>query len=481
MLLTIGVLIAVGIAMIQIKSVFYGEQDISKEEVVNQFARDIDSIIDKCSSTTGDASFDYKPSIKKYKLEIKDNVVFIQDKLTNKTAQFAKVNVKLKDTIVIDSKTIHISKIENNVFILGRCLEGGEECSSNFVCCNKYCWGDPIFICQEQCADNDVRAADDESCCSGFLNKTTGLCDVAPFCPSGRVCVGAPEAEIVGGEDCCPIYKPVCTGGHCCPSDKPKWCNSPTSGDSRCMNESEYDNDCESIGICSGPLPDHFDWRNVDGKNWMSPVKAQGSCGSCWAFAAVGSLEGTYNIEYGDSNINPDLSEQNLVSSCCSAGDCEGGWHNSAFMYIKGNGIVDESCFPYQSSNCISGRTCLCRCENGICSKPCYCELCSNPYMKIKLNDFYHIAGIDNIKRALVCHGPLAVALSMRVWNSGSYSCVPARADHAVVIVGYDDGGGYWIIRNSWGSNWNGDGHFKVKYGECHIEEYAWSVYNLSG
>ena len=86
--------------MIQIKSVFYGEQDISKEEVVNQFARDIDSIIDKCSSTTGDTAFTYEPSIKKYRLEVKDNIVTIKDKLTNKTAQFAKVNVILKDTIV---------------------------------------------------------------------------------------------------------------------------------------------------------------------------------------------------------------------------------------------------------------------------------------------------------------------------------------------------------------------------------------------
>jgi len=263
MLLTLGVLIAAGIALIQIKSVFYGEQDISKQEVINQFANDIDSIIDKCSSTTGNTSFDYNPSIKKYKLEVKDNVITIQDRLTNKTVQFVKTNINLKDTTVIDSRTIHVSKNKDNVFIIGRCLEAGEECSSSFVCCNKYCWGDSIFICQNQCADNGVRAADDESCCSGFLNKTTGLCDVPPFCPTNRVCHGAPEAEIIGGEDCCPMDKPICTGGHCCPSDKPKWCNNPTNGEPRCMSDDEFKEECNSF--CPADTPCKEGWPSHKG------------------------------------------------------------------------------------------------------------------------------------------------------------------------------------------------------------------------
>lgn len=247
MLLTIGVLIAVGIAMIQIKSVFYGEQDISKEEVVNQFARDIDSIIDKCSSTTGDTSFTYVPSIKKYKLEVKDNVITIQDKLTNKTVMFAKVNVNLKDTIVIDSKTIYISKVEDDVYITGRCLEIGEECSSSFVCCDKNpCWGDTTFICQEQCAANDIKASDDESCCSGFLNETTGLCDELPYCPSDKICPGAPESKEIAGEDCCVGNTPICTNGHCCPVDKPKWCSNPEDGEKRCMDNDEFKEKCSS-------------------------------------------------------------------------------------------------------------------------------------------------------------------------------------------------------------------------------------------
>jgi hypothetical protein len=45
--------------------------------------------------------------------------------------------------------------------------------------------------------------------------------------------------------------------------------------------------------------------------------------------------------------------------------------------------------------------------------------------------------------------------------------------NHGVVIAGYSDSGGYWIIKNSWGSTWNGDGYFKIGYGECAIESYV--------
>ena len=113
MLLTLGVLIAAGIALIQIKSIFYGEQDISKQEVINQFANDIDSIIDKCSSTTGNTSFDYNPSIKKYKLEVKDNVITIQDRLTNKTVQFVKTNINLKIFLNISFPPISSIKLRD--------------------------------------------------------------------------------------------------------------------------------------------------------------------------------------------------------------------------------------------------------------------------------------------------------------------------------------------------------------------------------
>ena len=72
-------------------------------------------------------------------------------------------------------------------------------------------------------------------------------------------------------------------------------------------------------------LPSYFDWRD-NGGNWLSPVKDQGSCGSCWAFAAVGVVEAQFNIASGDPGLDPNLSEQYLVSDCSTnSGDCGGG------------------------------------------------------------------------------------------------------------------------------------------------------------
>jgi C1A family cysteine protease len=65
---------------------------------------------------------------------------------------------------------------------------------------------------------------------------------------------------------------------------------------------------------------ERFDWRD---KGAITSVKSQGSCGSCWAFGAIGAVESAFLIH---TEKNLDLSEQHLVSECCSAGSCSGGW-----------------------------------------------------------------------------------------------------------------------------------------------------------
>jgi len=80
------------------------------------------------------------------------------------------------------------------------------------------------------------------------------------------------------------------------------------------------------------------------------------------------------------------------------------------------------------------------------------------------------------IKQSVVDKGPLAVALGVGssyggYFDGDIYRCTDdSGLNHAVIIVGYSDAGGYWIVKNSWGSGWNGDGYFKVGYGECGIE-----------
>lgn len=207
-------------------------------------------------------------------------------------------------------------------------------------------------------------------------------------------------------------------------------------------------------------LPDSFDWRDKDSSNWMTSVKNQETCGSCWAFATTGYMEAIYNIEQSDADLNKDFSEQDLVS--CSDGSCSGGNPGQAVWYVKNNGIVEESCFAYSASD----------------------EACSNKCVGGQLwniNSWFVTADINrqSIKTELVNNGPVVVSMNMSTYNFASKSCVFSTTDHAVVIVGYDDNDseGVWIVKNSFGIGWESDGgYFKVKYGECGIdsgESYA--------
>jgi len=251
--------------------------------------------------------------------------------------------------------------------------------------------------------------------------------------------------------------------------------------------------------------PESFNWRSWQGKNYNTPIKDQGLCGSCWAYSTIGAIEGQYNVQ---ENIiqNPDLSEQNLVSECNCSGDCLGGWPHLAFNYIEENGVVDEWCMPYQSQNSlycqpIAGCQCCnsygvdyfnCTpsvCDYGNCSNPCSCDRCANWMNHLwNINTVLNASNqrIQEIKHRLVCDGPLSVA-SMN-WR------------HAVVLVGYDDQNtlcedkynesGCWIIKNSWGvftgwesreRVWHVDGYGYIPYRKHLYSDLTQYVYGAVG
>ena len=205
-----------------------------------------------------------------------------------------------------------------------------------------------------------------------------------------------------------------------------------------------------------------FDWRDNLG-DWMTPIRNQGACGSCWAFATLGSVEAKYNIQNSDLTLDENLSEQDLIS-CSYAGSCSGGNPDLAMHYLKTVGINNETCFSNQYAD----------------------ASCSNKCAGWQ-NNIWNIDGsfsgknvlVQIMKDRLINDGPFVVAmnndpLSANSWNSTNLSCIDDTSlNHAVVIVGYDDAGGYWIVRNSWGVNWpnfGDDGYFEVIYGECGIE-----------
>ncbi|HUT95813.1 MAG TPA: C1 family peptidase, partial [Thermoguttaceae bacterium] len=219
-----------------------------------------------------------------------------------------------------------------------------------------------------------------------------------------------------------------------------------------------------------GGLPDAFDWRDYDG---CTPIRNQGACGSCWAFCAIGAMECALKIYDGAST---NLSEQWLVSTCTDAGDCGGGWHSSAFNYLRcgggvdpcgGGGAVLEADFPYQASN-----------------SPCYCPYphpyCLGTWAYIG-DGGWSIPSVDQIKQAIYDHGPVAVCIragygEFYAYNGGVFnSCRDEPIDHCVVLVGWDDNqgtNGVWILRNSWGAGWGDGGYMLIEYG-CSRVGYA--------
>lgn len=227
-------------------------------------------------------------------------------------------------------------------------------------------------------------------------------------------------------------------------------------------------------------LPLSYDWRSVNGSNWMTSVKDQGGCGSCWAFAAVGTAESNYSIEQNSPGTKLDLSEQYLVADCCaSCGDCSGGWSNSAFAFMRTDGIPDEGCFSYRAANA----SCSGRCSDW-----------SSRLFKV-YNQTSPALGTrdrEKMKQYLVNNGPCVVYLGVLDtygghWEGDIYRCTnDSNINHAVVLVGYNDTGNvatsYWLIKNSWGTGWGYGGYMKIgwddsaQYGECHIEHYFYDV-----
>ncbi len=211
--------------------------------------------------------------------------------------------------------------------------------------------------------------------------------------------------------------------------------------------------------------PPSWDWRDVNGTNYMTPVKDQGACGSCTAFAAVGAFEAVIKIKQG---VTTDLSEAHLFF--CSGGDCDFGWYISNTLdYLRDYGTPDENCFPYGDAYNGNDLPCSNTCEEW-------------QQRAWKIDEWGWVASY-NIKNALITYGPLVAGMDVYedfydYWSNPDdwpnqvyyHRNGTKLGGHAVVIVGYDDAGQYWICKNSWGSSGGINGYFKIRYGEAGIE-----------
>ena len=218
-----------------------------------------------------------------------------------------------------------------------------------------------------------------------------------------------------------------------------------------------------------------FDWRDIDGQDWMTSVKSQGACGSCWIFGSTGAFEAQINIDASDPTIDFDSSEQNILS-CSGGGSCDGGDPVLALLYIESHGVPDEACLPYYADDTIP------------CSATCPdWEDRAWTFARIGV-PAYHTT--ENYKYVLENYGPMVVVLNVSedflyyrggiyepVWTSEEFG----QANHCVTLVGYNDFGEYWIIKNSWGPGWGVDGYGAVRYGDLEQYEYAFVIVNTSG
>jgi hypothetical protein len=242
-------------------------------------------------------------------------------------------------------------------------------------------------------------------------------------------------------------------------------------------NPDQHDTDKDGTGdMCQDPCTmnvnavTNFSWTTWRGTNWMTPVRDQHMCGSCWAFSTVGATEAQYNIQHGKQTYQ-DLSEEELVSPCYGKGDagsCLGGSYTKAIGYVTSNGLVTESDYPYLSWNEVvddPGGHLRCSADKEHCSTPATCSDGALPPTRWKLTSSGPVPGtVQDVKQALLCHGPLVVA-SDAWW-------------HAIVLTGWDDTTGVWQIKNSWGKDANWSGYNTIAYtGDAHsdiINRVAW-------
>uniref|UniRef100_A0A0E0LG63 Uncharacterized protein n=1 Tax=Oryza punctata TaxID=4537 RepID=A0A0E0LG63_ORYPU len=195
-------------------------------------------------------------------------------------------------------------------------------------------------------------------------------------------------------------------------------------------------------------LPAEVDWRQ---QGAVTGVKNQRSCGCCWAFSTVAAVEGIHQITTGEL---VSLSEQQLLDCSNNGGCTTGGSLEKAFQYMANSGgVTTEADYPYQATQ-------------GTCQSSGVAATISG-YQRVNRND-------EGALAAAVASQPVSVGIEgsgpmFQHYGSGVFtadSC-GTRLDHAVAVVGYgeeaDGSGGYWIIKNSWGTTWGEAGYMKLE------------------
>ena len=219
--------------------------------------------------------------------------------------------------------------------------------------------------------------------------------------------------------------------------------------------------------------PASFSWGNNFGYNWITPIKDQGGCGSCWAFATMASFEARERIRVNKPNLFIDFSEQQAVS--CYKGDCGGASASWIMEEIRLKGIPDEACFPY-----VSGNEYVPPCDDH-----CTDWLLRSHY--INTHGYWSTPTVAQIKSEIMINGPVQISIDIYedfyAYSGGVYEYVSGDLEggHLIIFYGWDDDQNCWLAKNSWGE-WgeigpNGQtGWFRIRMGtnEVNCERYVY-------
>jgi TolA-binding protein len=211
--------------------------------------------------------------------------------------------------------------------------------------------------------------------------------------------------------------------------------------------------------VCS-PSASAFAWSDT-----LAPIRNQGSCGSCWAFAAVSTIETSNMLINGGQS---DLAEQHALS-CSNAGSCWGGWYTTVYDWLGGgtDGLQTEQSVPYEGSD----------------------DSCSNSgHTPYEIDTWGWVdpvdtqPSVDDIKASMCKYGAITAAVAATpafiAYGGGVFDeSSSSQINHAVVLVGWDDSKGAWLLRNSWGTNWGEDGYMWIDYNSNSVGSYAaWTM-----
>jgi cathepsin B len=211
-------------------------------------------------------------------------------------------------------------------------------------------------------------------------------------------------------------------------------------------------------------IPASFDARTEWGSK-IHAIRDQGQCGACWAFGATESLSDRFAIAGTDVILSP----EDMVSCDTSDYGCGGGYMENAWEYLVNTGVVTESCFKYTAEDG-SAPACASKCDDGSAMK------------KYKSSNIVHPQSVDEIKSELL-NGPVEGAFTVYEdffnYKSGVYHYVSGgiAGGHAIKVLGYgnEDNMDYWLCANSWGPAWGESGFFKIKQGDCGINDQIYA------